>query len=105
MDKVILAYTTAPDMDVARKIAQTLVDEKLAACVSMLPGLQSIYRWQGKVEEAAEVYLIIKTKQDCYLALSDRLQSLHPYDLPELLAVPITAGLPGYLQWVKEETI
>jgi len=104
MDNVILVYSTAPDLDTAEKIAQTLVGEKLAACVGMTTGYRSVYRWQGKVEEASEVCLMIKTTQDRFAALSEKLVALHPYDVPELVAVPVTAGLPSYLQWVKDET-
>lgn len=104
MDNVMLVYSTTPDLDTAKKIAQALVGQKLAACVGMLPGLQSVYRWQGAVHEAAEVCLMIKTTQDQFAALSETLTTLHPYEVPELIAVSLADGLPSYLQWVKDET-
>ncbi|NLC23754.1 divalent-cation tolerance protein CutA [Oxalobacter vibrioformis] len=104
MDNVMLVYSTTPDLDTAKKIAQALVGEKLAACVGMMPGYQSVYRWQGAVLEASEVCLMIKTTKNQFAALSEKLVALHPYDVPELIAVPVTAGLPSYLQWVKDET-
>lgn len=104
MDKVILVYSTTPNFETAQKIAQELVGKKLAACVSMMPGLQSVYRWQGAVEKATEVCLMIKTTQQRFLALSEELTALHPYEVPELIAVSVTAGLPSYLKWVKDES-
>ncbi|MDR0934457.1 MAG: divalent-cation tolerance protein CutA, partial [Burkholderiaceae bacterium] len=101
MDKVVVAYSTAPDSDTAQKIARSLVEQKLAACVSMTPGLLSIYRWQGVVEEAKEVGLTIKTTQSRVAALSAALQTLHPYEVPELIVAQVTNGLPAYLQWVR----
>ncbi len=105
MDEVVLVYSTAPDIEIARQIARVLVDEKLAACVSLLPSMQSVYRWQGKVEEAQETYIMIKTKRSCFSLLSERLQTLHPYELPEIVCISVKDGLPGYLQWIGEETI
>ncbi len=104
MDTVLLVYSTAPDGETAKKIAQGLVEKKLAACVSMVPGLLSVYRWQGAVEEATEVCLMIKTTQRQLLALSEQLVAMHPYDVPELIALSVTDGLPAYMQWVREET-
>jgi len=103
MDKVMLVYSTAPDGDIATKIARELVEQRLAACVSVMPGVQSIYRWQGAVEEASEVCLMIKTTEARFPELSRVMLSLHPYDVPELIAVPVADGLPAYLQWVREE--
>ena len=105
MDSVILVYSTAPDAEVARQIAEVLVEERLAACVSLLPGVQSMYRWQGKVDQAIETCLMIKTKQSCFSLLSERLKVLHPYDLPEIVAVSVRDGLPAYLRWVEDETV
>jgi periplasmic divalent cation tolerance protein len=100
----LLCYCTCPDADTAGRIATALVEERLAACVNTLPGLRSIYRWQGQVETADEVLLLIKTSAEAYPALQDRLRDLHPYELPELLAVEPALGLPGYLQWLADET-
>ncbi|MCM1511512.1 MAG: divalent-cation tolerance protein CutA [Oxalobacter formigenes] len=104
MEKVLLVYSTAPDRETAKRIADALVGERLAACVSMLPGVFSIYRWQGQVEEAAEIGLVIKTTKRAFAALSARLKALHPYEVPEVVAVQAADGLPAYLRWVAEET-
>lgn len=101
---VLLCLCTCPDAASAATIAETLVDERLAACVSQLPGLRSVYRWQGRVEQAAEVLLLIKTTDDRFEALTARLRALHPYELPELIAVEAIGGLAPYLHWVAEQT-
>ncbi|AZR92246.1 divalent-cation tolerance protein CutA (plasmid) [Escherichia coli] len=95
---------TCPDADSAERIATALVAERLAACVNLLPGLRSVYRWQRKVEAAAEVLLLVKTSAEAYPALQERLRQLHPYELPELLAVEAASGLPEYLQWLAAES-
>ena len=101
---VLLAYCTCPDVASAEAIARTLVTERLAACVSRLPGVQSTYRWQGAIEQAEEVLLLIKTTADRLDSMIARLQVLHPYELPEVVAVEVRAGLPAYLDWVATET-
>ena len=98
----LLCLSTCPDADTARRIADALVDARLAACVSVLPGVHSTYRWEGTVERAEEVLLLIKTTRDALPALQARLPGLHPYELPELLAVE-AAGLPAYLEWIARE--
>ena len=100
----LLCFSTCPDTAVAERIAETLVGERLAACVNVLPGLRSVYRWKGAVERADEVLLLIKTQPDHFHRLQDRLQQLHPYELPELVAVETDFGLPAYLRWVADET-
>ncbi len=95
---------TCPDAASAARIADALVGERLAACVNVLPGLQSVYRWQGRVERASEVLLLIKTTRARLEALSARLVELHPYELPEVLAVDIAGGLPAYLAWIEDAT-
>ena len=101
----VLACTcTCPDMACAERVAGVLVDERLAACVQLLPGVRSMYRWQGEVERAEEVLLLIKTTRECLDALVARVRALHPYELPELLAVEAAGGLPDYLDWVASET-
>jgi periplasmic divalent cation tolerance protein len=102
-DDVRVALSTAPDADAAARIARVLVDERLAACANLVPGVRSIYRWQGAVEEAAEVLLVIKTRADRVEALAERLRALHPYDVPELVVLPVAAGLAPYLDWVRAE--
>ncbi|WP_028839179.1 MULTISPECIES: divalent-cation tolerance protein CutA [Thermomonas] len=102
---VLICFCSCPDTTTAGRIADALVEERLAACVNLLPGLQSVYRWRGKLQrDAAEVLLLIKTTRARYPALQARLPQLHPYELPELLAVESAAGLPAYLQWVVEST-
>jgi len=104
---VFLILSTCPDADTAQRLARTLVEERLAACASVLPGLVSTYRWQGQVEQAAEVQLLAKTtadRREALMALMARLAELHPYELPEILAVETAAGLPAYLDWVAAET-
>ncbi|UOV02853.1 divalent-cation tolerance protein CutA [Pseudoxanthomonas mexicana] len=101
---VFLILSTCPDADTAQRLARILVEERLAACVSLLPGGVSTYRWQGRVEQATEVQLLAKTPADRRDALMARLAELHPYELPEILAVETAAGLPAYLDWVTAET-
>lgn len=101
---VHLAFCTCPDTDSAQQLADALVGERLAACVNILPGVRSTYRWEGAVERADEVLLIIKTTGERLPALAARLPQLHPYDIPELLALPVAAGLPAYLHWVAAES-
>jgi periplasmic divalent cation tolerance protein len=100
----LICFCTCPEPGTAERIATALVDERLAACVNILPGLRSVYRWQDRVETADEVLLLVKTSAAAYPALQDRLRELHPYELPELLAVESASGLPAYLQWVADET-
>ena len=104
MSDVRLVFSACPDDATAARVARVLVDERLAACVSRLPGLRSTYRWQGAVDEADEVLLLIKTSAARLDALTARLRALHPYELPEVLAVEAAGGSPPYLQWVLDET-
>ncbi|MCE3004224.1 MAG: divalent-cation tolerance protein CutA [Xanthomonadaceae bacterium] len=97
---VLLAFCTCPDEATAARIARALVDERLASCVNRLPGVRSTYRWQGAVHDDAEVLLLIKTTRARLPALRERLPALHPYELPELIAVEVAGGLPAYLDWV-----
>jgi len=92
--------TTCPDAGTADRIAQALVHEGLAACVNILPPMRSIFRWKGKVEDASEQLLIIKSTQTRLPEIMDRIRALHPYELPEIIAVPIADGLPDYLRWL-----
>jgi periplasmic divalent cation tolerance protein len=101
-EEIIIVFTTWPDATAARAAAETLVREKLAACASVLPGVESIYRWKGNVERAAEVLAIIKTTAPHYAALEQRLRTLHPYEVPEIVSLRVSDGLPAYLQWVAE---
>ena len=101
---VLLCLCTAPDAKTARTLAETLVAERLAACVSLLPGVHSVYRWQDEVEQADEIQLLIKTTRTCLPALQARIVALHPYELPEVIAVEAAGGLPAYLDWVASQT-
>jgi len=100
---VLACLTTCPDAATAEQIAETLVGEGFAACVNLIPGVTSIYRWQGVIERSSEVLLVIKTTEAGFGMLRDRLIELHPYELPELIAVPVGPGLPAYLDWVREQ--
>jgi len=95
-----LVLTTCPEQSVAERIAETLVGEKLAACVNILPIGQSVYRWRGAVEKSSEVLLLIKSSVSVFPKVRERLRALHPYELPEIITVPITAGSPEYLAWL-----
>ena len=104
MPDILLVLTTMPDDDRADALARTLVEERLAACVNVLPGVRSIYRWKGAVEEAAEVMLVAKTRASRAAALAARVRALHPYELPEVVALPVTDGSRAYLRWVIAES-
>jgi periplasmic divalent cation tolerance protein len=101
---VLVCYCSCPDPPSADRIAQALVDERLAACVNVIPGMHSVYRWQGAVERADEVLLLVKTTHARLDALNARVRSLHPDELPELIAVEAAGGSPPYLAWVAEQT-
>jgi periplasmic divalent cation tolerance protein len=103
MTAVHLVFCACPDDASADRIAEALVAERLAACVSVLPGMRSVYRWQGATERANETLLLIKTAPERADALRERLVALHPYELPEVLAVEAT-GLPAYLDWIAAQT-
>jgi periplasmic divalent cation tolerance protein len=98
---VSLVLCTVPDRAHAERIAGTLVEERLAACVNILPGVVSVYRWQDAVEHDDELLLLIKTSVDVYDRLETRIRALHPYELPEIISVPILTGQADYLEWIK----
>ncbi len=104
MEQVLLVMTNLPDLPSAQAMARALVGAKLAACVNILPGVQSVYRWQGTVEDAHEVTLLVKTTQHRYVQLQQAIIAAHPYDVPEVIAWPLADGHPPYLQWVAAET-
>jgi periplasmic divalent cation tolerance protein len=97
-----VVLVTAPSADAAIAIGRALVDERLAACVNVVPGLTSIYRWQGRREETSECLLMIKTDAARYAALERRVLELHPYSVPEVLALPVDAGASAYMEWLRE---
>ena len=101
----LIAFTTLPDLESAVKLADALVNARCAACVHILPQGTSVYRWMEKIEHAEEVTLLMKTTQAMYPMLERRVLENHPYDLPEIIAVPVTHGLPGYLDWISKETV
>lgn len=100
----LLVITNLPDAASAATLAETLVEARLAACVNILAPCRSVYRWQGKLESATEIPLLIKTTAERYSLLEAAIRQLHPYELPEIVAVPIGQGLPEYLDWVAAET-
>ena len=100
----LLVTCACPDRDTADALARLLVDQRLAACVQVLPGMRSTYRWNGAIEQADEVLLIAKTRDDRLDALIARVRALHPHELPELVAVEAAGGLAPYLAWVTEQT-
>ncbi|MDR7481394.1 MAG: divalent-cation tolerance protein CutA [Armatimonadota bacterium] len=99
----VLVFSTAGSMEEATRIAEAVVGERLAACVTVVPGVRSVYRWQGRVETAEEVLLVLKTTAPRLEALAARVRALHSYQVPEVVAVPITGGWPPYLAWLVEE--
>lgn len=101
----LIVFSTFPDESRAREAAGKLIEEQLAACITILPGLTSLYRWKEKIETSSEVLLMIKTTHEGYPRLESALKACHPYELPEILAVAADAGLPEYIQWVGQETI
>jgi periplasmic divalent cation tolerance protein len=93
-----------PDEKSACELAIVLIEQRLAACVNIMPAVQSVYRWQNAVEEVIEVTLVAKTTQARYDELEAAIKSAHPYEVPEIIAIPIAAGLPAYLEWVVQQT-
>ena len=101
-EKVLLALSTFPDQESARRISNELVTKNLAACANILPGVESIYCWKEKIESGNETLVLFKLSEDRQSAFQEKLRSLHPYDVPEIIFVPISSGLPEYLRWVTE---
>lgn len=102
-NQCLLVLCSCPEGAPAAELARTLVEEKLAACVNRLPGVVSNFRWEGRVEQENETLLLIKTTAQGLAALTARIKSLHPYELPEVIAVPVTGGLDAFLDWVRTE--
>jgi periplasmic divalent cation tolerance protein len=104
MSQALLVLTNLPDEATAHALAHVLVGRRLAACVNLLPTVRSVYHWQDAVEETMEVTMLIKTTQARYAELEAAIKMAHPYDVPEIIASPIVAGLPMYLDWLVSET-
>ncbi|MAY80446.1 MAG: divalent-cation tolerance protein CutA [Deltaproteobacteria bacterium] len=103
MPTVRLVFMTAPDESVASSIAREVVDARLAACANLLPGVRSIYRWEGEICDDGECLVLFKTTDENLQSLRDRIISLHPYECPEVLAVDVAGGSPDYMKWVLEQ--
>ena len=101
-DKILLALSTFPDRETAQRISNQLVTEKYAACANILPDIESIYRWKEKIESETETLVFFKLSEDRQSTFQGKLRSLHPYEVPEIIFVPVSAGLPEYLRWVTE---
>jgi periplasmic divalent cation tolerance protein len=104
MAENIVILITAPDTEVANRLARTLAESKKAACVNILPGLKSFYWWQGKLNHENEVLLLVKTRAELFDEVSKLVKSIHPYQVPEIIALPIVAGNQEYLKWISETT-
>lgn len=102
--ETILVISNLPDRASAESLARVVIEQRLAACVNVLAPCTSVYRWQGEVETATEVPVFIKTTRARYAALEAAIRAHHPYELPEIIAVPLSAGLPAYLAWVADES-
>ena len=101
----ILVFTNVPDLETAQSIVSELLRKKLAACVNVGSPIISHYSWEGKLTENTEIPICIKTQADCYPVLESAIKLLHPYSLPEIIAIPIYTGLPAYLDWIKTTTV
>lgn len=104
-EEVLVVLTTWPDAEKARAAARVLVEEKLAACANLVPGVESIYRWEGKVETSSEVLVVLKTTIARYQMLETRILELHSYEVPEIVCLRATDGLPRYLRWVESNCL
>jgi periplasmic divalent cation tolerance protein len=102
--ETIVVYITAPNEDEAARIAKAIVEERLAGCINIVKGIRSIYNWQGKIEDDAEVLMIVKTQRHLFEPLKRRVKGLHSYTVPEIIALPIIEGSEDYLNWLKEVT-
>lgn len=99
-----VVLVTAPNADKAAEIGRTVVAEGLAACANLVPGVRSIYRWEGKLQDAQEILLVIKTRRELFEALRDRVVQLHPYEVPEVIELELTRGHAPYLEWIVQNT-
>jgi len=104
MTDAMLVLTTLPNADAAAEMAKRVVDERLAACANLFPAVRSIYKWQAKVEDQNEVLILFKTRQQHFERLKSRILELHPYEVPEVLAIPVEQAYQPYLEWLARET-
>ncbi len=104
LENQLVVLSTLPDLESAEHMATILVEERLAACVNLVPGLTSIYRWQGTLRREPEYLLLIKTTAARFTQVRERIRALHPYEVPEIIALPIRDGDPAYLNWLTENT-
>lgn len=102
--ETVVVLCTVPTEETAKTIAQTLLEERLAACISILPGIRSLYRWEGAICDDAELLLLIKTRRELFSLLSQRLQDIHPYEVPEVISLAVEQGAPAFLDWLWAET-
>jgi len=101
----LIVFVTVPDAETGARIGRALVEERLAACVNVLPGLRSIYAWQGKINDDAEALCLVKTRRELYEGLRERIQALHPYEVPEIIGLRPDAGNAPYLSWILQSTL
>lgn len=104
MSDFAVILTTVPSEEVGLRVARTLVEERLCACANLVPGVRSIYTWQGKVEDDREILVVLKTRRDLFEKVDARIRALHPYEVPEVVMLPVEAGSERYLAWVGEVT-
>ena len=104
-EETLLAFSAFPEIETARRIAQQLVTENLTACANIIPSVESIYQWQNKIENTSETLVLFKTTAARYSAFQDRLKSLHPYEVPEIICLRVADGLPEYMRWVSANTL
>jgi periplasmic divalent cation tolerance protein len=104
MTDAMLVLTTLPNADAAAEMAKSIVEERLAACANLFPALRSIYKWQAKMEDQNEVLVLFKTRQEHFDRLRSRILELHPYEVPEVLAIPVEQAYQPYLEWLAKET-
>jgi periplasmic divalent cation tolerance protein len=104
MTEFIIVFITAPNEKEAASISRTIVEERLVACVNIIPSVRSIYRWQGRVEDEQEVLMVVKTKKSLFERLQERVKELHSYEVPEIIGLPLVEGSKEYLDWLGQET-
>jgi periplasmic divalent cation tolerance protein len=103
--KILLALSTFPDRETAQRVSNQLVTEKFVACANILPQVESVYRWDGKIENGTETLVFFKVSEERQAAFQEKLRSLHPYNVPEIIFIPVSSGLPDYLRWVAENCV